>query len=227
MELVLDFAAARGLRDGPNPARWRGNLDAALPKASKVAKVQHHAALDVRQMGAFVGRLETRRGTGARALEFAVLTAGRSGEVRGATWAEIDLADALWTIPAERMKSGREHRVPLSKAAVQLLGRLPKSDQDDLVFPGNDGPLSDMTLTAVLRRMKVDATVHGFRSTFRDWISESTTHGTEVAEMALSHAVGDKVEAAYRRGDLFEKRIALMADWASFLSRRSPSTGSK
>lgn len=223
MELVLDYAGARGLREGPNPARWRGNLDAALPRPSKVAKVQHHAALGVGGMVAFMTRLKTQQGNGARALEFAVLTAARSGEVRGLTWAEIDLPKALWTVPAERMKSGREHRVPLSKPAIQVLREMSgRQDQSELVFPGVDGPLSDMTLTAVLRRMKVKATVHGFRSTFRDWISENTAHGTEVAEMALSHAVGDKVEAAYRRGDLFEKRVALMRDWAAFLTKKSP-----
>ena len=221
MELVLDFAAARGLREGLNPARWRGNLDAALPKPSKVAKVQHHAALDIREMVEFMARLHTLPGNGARALEFAVFTAARSGEVRGAKWMEIDLSNSLWTIPAARMKSGREHRVPLSRPAIRLLRELPTADKDDLVFPGVDGQLSDMTLTAVLRRMKVDATVHGFRSTFRDWISESTAHSTEVAEMALSHAVGDKVEAAYRRGDLFEKRVALMSEWGSFLRARN------
>ena len=221
MELVLDFAAARGLREGLNPARWRGNLDAALPKPSKVAKVQHHAALDIREMVDFMARLNTLPGNGARALEYAVFTAARSGEVRGAKWMEIDLSNSLWTIPAARMKSGREHRVPLSRPAIRLLRELPTADKDDLVFPGVDGQLSDMTLTAVLRRMKVDATVHGFRSTFRDWISESTAHSTEVAEMALSHAVGDKVEAAYRRGDLFEKRVALMSEWGSFLRARN------
>lgn len=221
MELVLDFAAARGLREGLNPARWRGNLDAALPKPSKVAKVQHHAALDIREMVDFMARLNTLPGNGARALEFAVFTAARSGEVRGAKWMEIDLLNSLWTIPAARMKSGREHRVPLSRPAIRLLRELPTADKDDLVFPSVDGQLSDMTLTAVLRRMKVDATVHGFRSTFRDWISESTAHSTEVAEMALSHAVGDKVEAAYRRGDLFEKRVALMSEWGSFLRARN------
>jgi len=222
IELVLDFAAAKGLREGPNPARWRGNLDAALPRPSKVAKVQHHAALEVERMAAFMDRLKAQQGTGARALEFIVFTAARSGEVRGATWTEIDLANALWTVPEERMKSGREHRVPLSKPAIRLLREMPGAkEKSGFVFPGVDGPLSDMTLTAVLRRMNVKATVHGFRSTFRDWISENTTHGTEVAEMALSHAVGDKVEAAYRRGDLFEKRVALMRDWAVFLSGKN------
>ncbi|MDH3460098.1 MAG: integrase arm-type DNA-binding domain-containing protein [Burkholderiaceae bacterium] len=219
MELVLDFAAARGLRAGPNPARWRANLDAALPKASKVAKVQHHAAVAVDRMRIFMSRLRTLSGMGARALEFAILTAARSGEVRGATWTEIDFTVALWTVPGERMKSSREHRVPLSKPAIKLLRALPQGGPGDLVFQGRLGPLSDMSLTAVLRRMKVKATAHGFRSTFRDWVSEYTNHASEVAEMALAHAVGDKVEAAYRRGDLFDKRVSLMNDWAEFLAR--------
>jgi integrase len=217
IELVLDFAAAKGLREGPNPARWRGNLDAALPKPTRIAKVRHHAAVPVAAMQPFMRGLRAQAGMGARALEFAVLTAARSGEVRSAVWSEIDLAVAMWTVPAARMKSGREHRVPLSKPALNLLKTLPKGQPDGLIFPGVRGPLSDMSLTAVLRRMKVDATAHGFRSTFRDWCSERTQHASEVAEMALSHAVGDKVEAAYRRGDLFEKRVRLMADWAKFL----------
>jgi len=227
MELVLDFAAARGLREGPNPARWRGNLDAALPKASKVSKVEHHAAVPVEDIGAFMRRLRTLSGMGAKALEFAIVTAARSGEVRGATWAEIDLPTALWTVPAGRMKSGREHRVPLSKPAMKLLRALPKGGPGDLVFPGMRGPLSDMSLTAVLRRMDVAATAHGFRSTFRDWVAEYTNHPSEVAEMALAHAVGDKVEAAYRRGDLFEKRVSLMTDWAGFLARARPPVNAK
>jgi integrase len=219
IELVLDYAAARGYREGLNPARWKGNLDAALPNASKVAPVRHHAAVQVKEVGAFMKRLRTQQGMGARALEFAVLTAARSGEVRGASWSEIDLRAALWTIPAARMKSGREHRVPLSKPALKLLGSLPGNRlPEDHVFPGIRGPLSDMSLTAVLRRMDVAATAHGFRSTFRDWVAEHTTHSREVAEMALSHAIGDKVEAAYRRGDLLEKRFALMAEWAAFLT---------
>jgi len=220
MELILDFAAARGLREGLNPARWRGNLDAALPKPSKVSKVQHHAALEVDHVAAFMRRLRTQQGMGARALEFAVLTAARSGEVRRATWSEFDLPAAVWTVPAIRMKSGRVHRVPLSKWALKLLRALPGGRAPhDLVFPGLRGALSDMSLTAVLRRMDVRVTAHGFRSTFRDWASERTSYPGEVAEMALSHAVGDKVEAAYRRGDLFEKRISLMNDWASFLAK--------
>ena len=220
IELVLDFAAARGLREGPNPARWRGNLDAALPKPSKLAKVRHHAAVAVDDMALFMVRLRDQAGMGARALEFAILTAARSGEVRGAAWSELDLTDALWTVPAERMKSGREHRVPLSRAAVKLLRSLPMGEPDGSVFPGLRGPLSDMSLTAVLRRMSVDATAHGFRSTFRDWCSERTNHASEVAEMALAHTVGDKVEAAYRRGDLFDKRVLLMSDLAKFLETR-------
>ena len=223
IELVLDFAAARGFREGPNPARWRGNLDAAFPKASKVSKVQHHAALEVSVVGMFMQRLRVQSGMGARALEFAVLTAARSGEVRLATWSEVNLPAALWTVPAERMKAGREHRVPLSKPAIKLLRGLPGGTARDLVFPGMRGPLSDMSLSAVLRRMDVKATVHGFRSTFRDWVSEFTSHSNEVAEMALAHAVGDKVEAAYRRGDLFEKRVSLMTDWAAFLANKESS----
>jgi len=172
--------------------------------------------------------LRSQAGVGARALEFAVLTAARSGEVRGAIWSEVDLKAALWTIPAARMKSGREHRVPLSTPTVKLLRSLPGDRlPEDYVFPGLRGPLSDMSLTAVLRRMAVSATAHGFRSTFRDWVSEYTEYSGEVAEMALSHAIGDKVEAAYRRGDLLEKRVALMTDWASFLagSRQRARTG--
>jgi len=222
MELVLDFAAARGLREGPNPARWRGNLDAALPKPSKVARVQHHAAVAVEAIAAFMARLKLQPGMGARALEFAILTAARSGEVRGATWSELDLAQAIWTVPAPRMKSGREHRVPLSTSALRLLRALPRGGPADLAFPGLRGALSDMSLTAVLRRMQVDATAHGFRSTFRDWASECTNHASEVAEMALAHAVGDKVEAAYRRGDLYDKRVQLMSDWAEFLASDKP-----
>lgn len=224
IEIVLDYAAAHGFREGPNPARWRGNIDAALPKASKVARVRHHAALDVKDVPSFMKQLRAQEGMGARALEFAVLTAARSGEVRGATWSEMDLEGELWTVPAARMKSGREHRVPLSKPAVKLLSALPGDRlREAHVFPGTKGSLSDMSLTAVLRRMKVSATAHGFRSTFRDWVSEHTEYSGEVAEMALSHAIGDKVEAAYRRGDLLAKRVALMNEWASFLAGAPPS----
>lgn len=221
LEQVLDWSAARGLRDGPNPARWRGHLDKILPRPSKVARPGHHAALQLDGMPDFMERLRAVAGMGARALEFAILTAARSGEVRGATWAELDLSTAVWKVPAERMKSGKEHRVPLSHAALMLLKGLPRMAGEEWVFPSaRGGQLSDMTLTAVLRRMQVDAVPHGFRSTFRDWCSERTDYPNEVAEMALAHAIGDKVEAAYRRGDLFDKRRRMMDDWALFCESR-------
>jgi integrase len=220
IELVLDWATARGLRDGLNPARWRGHLDMLLPRPSKVQRGDHHPALPVSEVGAFMARLRRAEGMGARALEFTILTAARSGEVRGATWAEFDLAARVWTVPAGRMKAGKEHRVPLSTAAVDLLNGLPEGASDEIVFKaGRGGMLSDMTLSAVMRRMEVDAVPHGFRSTFRDWAAERTVYPREVAEMALAHTIGNKVEAAYRRGDLFEKRRVMMEDWAAFLVR--------
>jgi len=224
IELVLNYAVQRELRpEGLNPARWRGNLDAALPKASKVSKVEHHAALAIDEVHDFVQRLRQAEGTGARALEFAILTAARSGEVRGATWAEIDLQAGVWTLAPERMKGGRPHRVPLPDQALELLDALPRFEGVDLLFPGKgDKPLSDMTMTAALRRLKVPATAHGFRSTFRDWCAERTSTPNEVAEMALAHAVGDATEAAYRRGDLFEKRRELMGLWAKFIDTPPP-----
>ncbi|MFM2120808.1 MAG: hypothetical protein RL722_2276 [Pseudomonadota bacterium] len=230
IELVLNYATHRGWRpEGANPARWRGNLDAVLPKPSKVAPVDHHAAVPWRSMPAFWSRLASVDGMGAQALRFCILTAARSGEVRGATWAEIDLDGAAWSIDASRMKAGRPHRVPLSPAAVQLLRELPQLAGVPLVFPGNrlreadDGslgpaPLSDMTLSAVLRRLEVPATVHGMRSAFRDWAAESTSFPPEVVEMALAHVVGNATEAAYRRGDLFERRRELMASWSGFVA---------
>jgi integrase len=173
---------------------------------------------------AFMTRLKAAEGMGARALEFAILTAARSGEVRGSTWSEIDLEAGIWTVPAARMKAGKEHRVPLSKAAVDLLKSLPRIAGNDLVFPAaRGGKLSDMALSAVLRRMDVPATPHGFRSTFRDWVSERTAYPGDMAEMALAHAIGSKVEAAYRRGDMFERRRKMMDDWAAFLTM--PKTG--
>lgn len=215
IESVLDWATVRGFREGDNPARWRGHLDKVLAKPGKVAKVEHHDALPIDEMGAFIVELRKQAGIAARALEFLVLTAARSGEIRGATWSEIDLDNAVWTIPAERMKAKREHRVPLSDRAITLLRALPRFEGNDVVFVApRGGVLSDMTLTAVMRRMKVDAVPHGFRSTFRDWAAERTNYPREVAEMALAHAIGDKVEAAYRRGDLFEKRRRMMVDWA-------------
>ncbi len=220
IESVLDWATARGYREGSNPARWKGHLDQLLAAPGKIAKTGHHAAVPVGEIGAFMKCLRAREGTGARALEFVILTAARSGEVRGATWAEMDLDAATWTVPGERMKAGKEHRVPLSQAALDLLRALPRIAGSDLVFPAPRGRvLSDMTLVAVMRRMEVDAVPHGFRSTFRDWCSERTNYPREVAEMALAHTITDKVEAAYRRGDLFEKRRRLMTEWAAFVAK--------
>lgn len=218
LENVLDWARVRGYRKGDNPAKWAGHLDTLLATPRKVAKVEHHAALPYAEAGAFMADLRKQAGMGARALEFAILTAARSGEVRGATWAEIDLDAAVWTIPGERMKAGKEHRIPLSPAAVDLLRALPRSE-GGLVFPGmkERRPLSDMSLTAVLRRMKRgDLTAHGFRSTFRDWAGETTAYPREVIEHALAHQLKDKAEAAYARGSLFDKRRLLMAAWAKY-----------
>lgn len=218
IESVLAWASVSGYRSGDNPARWKGNLDHVLPKPGKVRKVKHHAALPFDAMPEFMTRLRGMEGMGARALEFAILTAVRSSEARGATWEEIDIVAATWTIPSERMKAGREHKVPLSPQALALLKSLPRYASSSLVFPSPTGRmLSDMALAAVTRRMEVDAVPHGFRSTFRDWASERTNYPRNVAEMALAHTIGDKVEAAYRRGDLFEKRTRMMADWAKFI----------
>jgi integrase len=227
IELVLSYAMQAGYRpEGLNPARWKGGLDKLLAAPSKVAKAEHHPALPVAQAGEFMQRLRAAEGIGARALEFAILTAARSGEVRGATWAEIDLHSQVWTVPASRMKAGREHRVPLSPAAIELLSALPRIAGTDLVFPSSRSTqLSDMTLSAVLRRMKIRAVPHGFRSTFRDWAAERTNYPRDVAEMALAHSIENKVEAAYRRGDLFEKRRRMMGDWAAFLELQSASSG--
>ena len=220
IEAVLDWATVRKFRAGDNPARWKGNLDKLLPAPTKIAKVEHHTALSIDAVGAFMRELRKHEGMGARALEFVILTAARSGEVRGATWSEIDLNAAIWTIPSARMKMNKEHRVPLSDAALVLLRAFPRIKGADLVFAApRGGVLSDMTLSAVLRRMQVQAVPHGFRSTFRDWCSERTNYPRDAAEMALAHAVGDKVEAAYRRGDLFEKRRLMMKDWAAFCGR--------
>ena len=228
IERILDFAKTRGWRWGENPAAWKGHLALTLPARSKVRKVEHYAALPWREIGDFMLALKDQAGIGARALRFAVLTAARSGEVRGAGWSEIDMSAATWIVRAERMKGGREHRIPFSGPALDILremaaARLSK-DSEALVFPGRDTgrPLSDMSLTAVLRRMRLgELTAHGFRSSFRDWAAETTAYPTELVEMALSHAVSNKVEAAYRRGDLFEKRRRLMDDWAAYCSTPS------
>jgi integrase len=217
IEAVLAWATVSGYRTGDNVARWKGNLDAILPKPGKVAKVEHYKAVPFVEIGEFMVQLRQRKGIAARAVEFAILTAARSGEVRGARWSEIDLQAKTWIVPAERMKAHKEHRVPLSDDAVALLISLERTG--DLVFPApqGGGKLSDMSLTAVLRRMKVDATVHGFRSSFKDWARERTSYPNEISEAALAHVNGDKTEAAYARGDLFEKRRRLMRDWAKFV----------
>jgi integrase len=216
IEAVLNSAKLQGWRTGENPALWRGGLEAALPRISKVRRVRHHPAMPWRDVGEFMEKLRGREGISARAVEFLILTAARSGEVRGAKRAEIDFENRLWTIPSYRMKAGREHRVPLTDDAIALLKALPRIDGSTLLFPGErNQPLSDMSLGAVLKRMEIaNCTVHGFRSTFRDWAAEHTHHAQEVTEMALAHAVGNKVEAAYRRGDMLAKRRDLMNDWA-------------
>jgi integrase len=215
IEAVLAWATASGFRKGDNPARWRGNLDAVLAKPGKLAKIKHHRALAIDALPDFMKELQSREGIAPRALEFLILTAARSGEVRGAAWNEID--GNVWTIPAGRMKAGKEHRVPLSPRVMKLLEDLPPMAGSALLFPAARGDqLSDMTLSAVTRRMKVDAVPHGFRSTFRDWVSERTSYPRDVAEMALAHVIENKVEAAYRRGDLFTKRTTMMDDWATF-----------
>lgn len=217
IEAVLAWASVSGFRSGDNPARWRGNLDAVLPKPSKVAKVKHHRAMPFDAVPAFMAALRLREGLSARALEFLILTATRSGEVRGATWDEFDLEAHTWTIPAERMKAGKEHRVPLSARALAIVKSMPRIAGTDYVFPAaRGGMLSDMAMTELMKGMKADAVPHGFRSTFRDWTAERTAYPRDVAEMALAHTIPDKVEAAYRRGDLFEKRTKMMADWAKF-----------
>jgi integrase len=218
IESILDWATVRGFRQGENPARWKGHLEHQLPARSKVQKVEHRAALPYAEIGIFMAELRQREGISARALEFAILTAARSGEIRGATWGEIDLKAHLWTIPAERMKAGKEHRVPLPEQAIALLSALPRLLGNDLVFPATRGKqLSDMSLTAVLKRMDhPDLTQHGFRSTFRDWAGETTAYPREVIEHALAHQLKDKTEAAYQRGDLLAKRARLMADWGKY-----------
>ena len=229
IESVLDFATAREWRTGDNPARWRGHLDSLLPAPGKVARVEHHPALPWREIGAFMALLRDQDGVAAIAMRFLILTAARTGEAIGASWAEIDLSGAVWTIPGRRMKAGREHRVPLSDAALDVLrltARLRSDPSPDApVFPGGKPgkPLSTMALLMLLRRMeRGDLTAHGFRSTFRDWCGESTNHPREVAEGALAHSIKDKAEAAYARSDLLDKRRRLMSDWGTFCGRTAP-----
>jgi integrase len=225
MEAILDWAATRGYRQGENPARWKGHLENLFPRRSKVRRVEHHAALPFAEISAFMTVLRSEEGLGALALQLTIMTAARTGEVIAAKWSEIDLEGETWTVPAERMKGGREHRVPLSKPALAILRERHKAAAgSEYVFPGAQKrkPLSNMAMLQTLRRMgRGDLTVHGFRSTFRDWAAERTTYPAEVAEAALAHVVGDKVEAAYRRGDLFDKRRKLMAAWAVFCTTHS------
>lgn len=219
IELVLDWATVRKLRTGDNPARWKGNLDKLLADRKTVGAVTGHKALAAADLYGFMQALTAVPGTSARCLEFVILTACRSGEARLATWPEIDLKNKTWSIPGARMKSGRPHSVPLSDEAVALLEALPTVEGTDLIFPGakKDKPLSDMSLSAVVRRMAVDAVPHGFRASFSSWCASSTGYPSEVREMALAHVIGDGTVAAYQRSDLFEKRRNLMADWAKFL----------
>jgi integrase len=230
IESILDWAKVRGYREGENPARWRGHMDKLLPPSSKVRKVEHHAALPYAELPGFLVALREHQGIVARALEFTILTAGRTGEVIGARWSEFDLLDKTWTVPAGRMKAGREHRVPLPTRALVILEEMQarRRADDGFVFPGGKPgqPLSNMAFLMLLRRMgRGDLTTHGFRSSFRDWVAERTNFPSEVAELALAHSVGNPVEAAYRRGDLFEKRRRLMDAWADFCTRAPPEQG--
>lgn len=223
IESVLDWATVRKYRKGENPARWKGHLDKVLPAPTKVAKPEHHRALPIDQMPGFMAQLRLQNGIGARALEFVILTACRSGEVRGVQWSEIDPKAKVWVVPAERMKAGKEHRVPLSSAAIDLLKSVPRIAGCEFVFPGAKGQqLSDMSLTAVMRRMEVDAVPHGFRSTFRDWAGDRTHYPRDLAEAALAHTLPSQVEAAYRRSDALEKRRMMMEDWAGFVGGVPP-----
>jgi integrase len=223
IESILDFAKVRAYRDGENPARWRGHIDKLLAAPSKIRQVEHHAALPYAELAEFLTRLRKQEGVAPRALEFAILTGARTGEVLGARWNEIDLLDKTWTVPAARMKAHREHRVPLSARALAILGEMQATRQDDadeaFVFPGRKSktPLSNMAFLMLLRRMgRGDLTAHGFRATFKTWASERTSFQNEIVEASLAHVIGDKVEQAYLRGDLFEKRCRLMHAWARF-----------
>lgn len=227
IEAVLDWASARGLRKGDNPARWKGLLENLLPAKSRVKRIKHHAALPYAEIGAFVAALRKQEGEAARALEFTILTVARTGETIGAVWEEVDLQAEVWIVPADRIKAGKEHRVPLSTRAVEILRQTPEGERKGYLFSGRgkNAPLSNMALLKLLERMgRVDLTVHGFRSTFRDWAAEQTNFPREVAEQALAHAIPDKVEAAYRRSDLFDRRRQMMTAWAKFVSK--PQAGS-
>jgi integrase len=230
IESILDYAKTHGWREGENSARWRGHLENVLPKRSRVAKVEHHAALPWQEIGGFSADLERQEGVAALALRFAIVTAARTGETIGATWAEIDTQAAVWMVPGERMKAAREHRVPLSDAALAVLRAVAPLRDDragGFVFPGRrkGAALSNMAMLVLLRRMnRADLTVHGFRSCFRDWAAE-TGQPADIAEAALAHVVGDKTVAAYQRGDLLERRRRLMDAWAGFCSRPASASG--
>lgn len=224
VETILDAAKARGYREGENPARWRGHIAQILPARSRLTR-GHHKAMPYEAIPVFVGALHTREAVAALALEFTILTAARTGEVIGAKWDEVDLDKAIWTIPASRMKAGKEHRVPLSPRAVEILGSTQGLGKEWLFPAAGGGKLSGMAMAMLLRRMKVDVTVHGFRSGFRDWCAECTGYAHEVAEMALAHTIDNKVERAYRRGDLFDKRRRLMDEWAEFCANGVSAAG--
>ncbi|MES2295353.1 MAG: integrase arm-type DNA-binding domain-containing protein [Pseudomonadota bacterium] len=224
VEAILDAGKARGLRSGDNPARWRGHLQVLLSDPSKLRKTSHHPALPYSEIGTFMPQVRQQQSTAARALELLILTATRTSETICAKWTEVNLGAAVWTIPGERIKTGREHRIPLSAPAVALLHEMNKFNNGEFIFPGlkRGKPLSNMAILKLLQRMGFDhITTHGFRSTFRDWAAEQTNFPRDVAEMALAHAVENKVEAAYRRGDLFLKRAKLMEAWASYCGRTS------
>ncbi len=227
IEAILDWATVRGHRSGENPARWRGHLDKLLPTPSKVSTVRHHPALPYAEIGAFMTELRARDALSARALEFVILTATRTGESLGARWDEIDLSARVWTVPAARMKGNKEHRVPLSDAAVAVLRQMAEIRESVLVFPGHRrSTLNYHSLHNLLDRMgRGDLTAHGFRSTFRDWAAECTNFPNHVVEMALAHSIGDAVEAAYRRGDLFDKRRKLMDAWAAYCEKPTGTVG--
>lgn len=219
MESILDWAKVKGLRSGENPAAWKGHLDHMLPAPTRLKKIEHLTAVPVREMPGFMVKLRQAAGIAAQALEFLILTAARSGEVRGITWEEVSLDDALWIVPAERMKMKKEHRVPLSNRAVDILKSQPRIDGNPLVFPAPRGSqMSDATMSAVLKRMNVDATVHGFRSSFRDWCGDYTNYPRDLAEQCLAHGADDPVEAAYRRGDALERRREIMNEWSKFVA---------
>lgn len=226
IELIISWATVHGYRTGENPARWRGHLDKLLPKRSSVQQVKHFTALPVNEVGSFMEKLRALKGITPLGLEFQILTACRTGEVMGAQWHEIDFNEALWTIPALRMKAKREHRVPLSNRALEILHLLKNSTESDFIFPGryNKQLSNNAFLSLIKKQIKINITAHGFRSTFSDWASEKTGHSREVIEMSLAHTIRDATEAAYRRGDLLLKRRSLMNDWGKFCAISSPET---